>query len=86
MTLAIRKSEIARTVHVPPTSAEPFSTTLATPQPIKVPIIRFTPPTPPRRFTRREKEDVGLDLETGEVVERFAFDLVFDDYGLGRFF
>ncbi|KAK7020689.1 hypothetical protein VNI00_017631 [Paramarasmius palmivorus] len=68
-----------------------FSKTLATPsEPCKsviVPTIRFTPPTPPRRFTNREKssEAVGfvLDLKKGtdEVVERVAFDLVVDDYG-----
>ncbi|KAK7024458.1 hypothetical protein VNI00_016309 [Paramarasmius palmivorus] len=58
-----------------------FSKALATPSepsdPIKVPTFRFTPPTPPRRFTNRENED----SETDEVVERVAFDLVFDDCG-----
>ncbi|KAK7030309.1 hypothetical protein VNI00_014231 [Paramarasmius palmivorus] len=70
-----------------PTTSKPglFSRTLAIPSeprnPIKVPTIRFTPPTPPRRFSHTENEDVGTDSETDEVVERFAFDLVFDDYG-----
>ncbi|KAK7024280.1 hypothetical protein VNI00_016446 [Paramarasmius palmivorus] len=64
-----------------------FSKALATPsepsKPIKVPTIRLTPPTPPRRALNREKADVGLDLgtERDEVVERVAFDLVFDDHG-----
>ncbi|KAK7019712.1 hypothetical protein VNI00_017989 [Paramarasmius palmivorus] len=64
-----------------------FSKALATPSepsnPIKVPTIRLTPPTPPRRALNREKADVGLDLgtERDEVVERVAFDLVFDDHG-----
>ncbi|KAK7054284.1 hypothetical protein VNI00_003477 [Paramarasmius palmivorus] len=70
-----------------------FSKTLATPsepcKPVTVPTIRFTPPTPPRRFMKENREnldeDVGLDLEMGmgtdEVVERIAFDLVVDDYG-----
>ncbi|KAK7024456.1 hypothetical protein VNI00_016307 [Paramarasmius palmivorus] len=62
-----------------------FSKALATPteprNPIKVPTIRFTPPTPPRRFTNRENEDVGMDSETNEAGERCAFDLVIDDHG-----
>ncbi|KAK7023461.1 hypothetical protein VNI00_016767 [Paramarasmius palmivorus] len=70
-----------------PTTSKPglFSRTLAIPSeprnPIKVPTIRFTPPTPPRRVSHTENEDIGTEMETDEVVERIAFDLVFDDHG-----
>ncbi|KAK7032648.1 hypothetical protein VNI00_012913 [Paramarasmius palmivorus] len=72
-----------------------FSKTFATPSAplntIRVPNIKFTPPTPPRRGVKREMDsgDGGMDLDMGigmgmgmdEGLERVAFDLVVDDYG-----